>query len=186
MPDCVMHAVPSTSVFHPWLHAAAPESPAACSIILHGTPAALSHQLSAGIASYLNEYDDDGDGRWLAVPPDLVPFIAEEVSHRHLFGSGEEAELVASIRPIGVQRVLKAIAARGHVVMDSPLASAATRGLDNVFHVGIGLPPDSLSECHIILNPDLFQIACLPQIVGDVFLEWLNSQGRKLESLHTP
>jgi hypothetical protein len=89
------------------------------------------------------------------------------------------------MRPIGVQRVLKAIAARGHVVMDSPLASAATRGLDNVFHVGIGLPPDSLSECHIILNPDLFQIACLPQIVGDVFLEWLNSQGRKLESLHT-
>ena len=179
-----MPAVPSTPVFHQWLHAAAPEAPAACSIILHGTPAALSPQLSAGIASYLNEYDDDGDGRWLAVPADLIPFIAEEVSDRYLYGTAEDPGHAASIRPFGIQSALKTIAARGHVVMDTPLASAATRGLDNVFNVGIGLPPDGLSKCHIILNPDLFQITCLPQIVGDVFLEWFNSRGRKLASLH--
>jgi hypothetical protein len=178
-----MSAVSSSSVFHQWLLAAAPESAAACSIILHGTPAALSSQLSAGIASYLNEYDDDCDGRWLAVQPELVPYIAEEAG-RHLSGMAEAAGDVASGRPFGMQRALNTIAARGHVVMYSPLAPAATRGLDNVFHVGIGLPPDSLDECHIILNPDLFEAACLPRIVGDVFLEWLNCHGRKLASVH--
>jgi hypothetical protein len=179
-----MSAVPSIALFHQWLHAAAPESPLACSIVLHGTPTALSPRLSSGIVSYLNEYDDDGDGRWLAVQPDLVPLIADDPSHRHLLGLKDEAESYLPTNPFGIQRALAALAVRGHVVLDSPLASAATRGFRNVFHVGIGLPPDSLAECHIILNPGLFQVSCLPQIVGDVFLEWLNSQGRKLEPLH--
>ena len=179
-----MSAVPPIALFHQWLLATAPESLVACSIVLHGTPPPLSQRLCAGIAAYLNEYDDAGDGRWLALQPDLVPLIAEDPRRRHLLGLEEEADQHRPSQPIGVQRTLAALAARGHVVLDSPLASAATRGLKNVFHVGIGLPPDSLSECHIILNPGLFQITCLPQIVGDVFLEWLNSQSRKLEPLH--
>jgi hypothetical protein len=179
-----MPAVPSITLFHQWLLAAAPESPVACAIVLHGTPATLSPRLSSGIVSYLNEYDDDGDGRWLAVQPDLVPLIADDPSHRHLLGLEDEAGPYQPTNPFGIQRALAALAARGHVVLDSPLASAATRGLKNVFHVGIGLPPDSLAECHIILNPGLLQVSCLPQIVGDVFLEWLNSQGRKMEPLH--
>ncbi len=179
-----MSAAPSIALFHQWLLATAPESPVACSIVLHGTPAALSSRLATGIVSYLNEYDDDGEGRWLAVQPDLVPLIAEDPRHRHLLGLEDEADPSPPPHPFGTQRALAALAARGHVVLDSPLAAAATRGLRNVFHVGIGLPPDSLAECHIILNPELFQISCLPQIVGDVFLEWLNSQGRKIEPLH--
>ncbi|MEI7909406.1 MAG: hypothetical protein WCK77_07195 [Verrucomicrobiota bacterium] len=179
-----MSAVPSIALFHQWLLATAPESPVACSIVLHGTPPTLSPRLSGGIVSYLNEYDDDGDGRWLALQPDLVPLIACDPSHRRLLGLEDEAGPVLPGQPFGIQRALAALAARGHVVLDSPLASAATRKLKNVFHVGIGLPPDSLAECHIILNPALFQVSCLPQIVGDVFLEWLNSQGRKKEPLH--
>ena len=179
-----MSAVPPIALFHQWLLATAPESLVACSIVLHGTPPPLSQRLCAGIAAYLNEYDDAGDGRWLALQPDLVPLIAEDPRRRHLLGLEEETDQHRSSQPIGVQRTLAALAARGHVVLDSPLASAATRGLKNVFHVGIGLPPDSLTECHIILNPGLFQITCLPQIVGDVFLEWLNAQGRKMEPLH--
>ena len=179
-----MSAVPSIALFHQWLLTAAPGSPAACSIVLHGTPPPLSPRLCAGIAAYLNEYDDAGDGRWLALQPDLVPMIVEDPRHRHLLGLEDEAEPSQPSQPFGIQRALAALAVRGHVVLDSPLASAATRGLKNVFHVGIGLPPDCLAECHIILNPGLFQITCLPQIVGDVFLEWLNAQGRKMEPLH--
>lgn len=179
-----MPAGPSIALFHQWLLAAAPEAPVACSIILHGTPQALSPRLSTGIVAYLNEYDDEGDGRWLAVQPDLVPLIADDPRHRHLLGLEDDPEVGPLTHPFGIQRALAALAARGHVVLDSPLASAATRGLKNVFHVGIGLPPDGLAECHIILNPGLFQFNCLPQIVGDVFLEWLNSQNRKPEPLH--
>lgn len=179
-----MHPVSSISLFHQWLLAAASESVPACSIILHGTPAALSSRLASGIASYLNEYDDDGDGRWLAIPPDLVPLIADDPSHRHLLGLEKVADSAGTARPLGIHKALIALAARGHVVLDSPLAPSATRRLENAFHVGIGLPEDRLAECHIILNPGLFQITCLPQIVGDVFLEWLNFRSRKLESLH--
>ena len=179
-----MHAVPSISSFQQWLRAAAPESPAACSIVLHGTPAALGTRLALGIAAYLNEYDDAGDGRWLAVPPDLVPLIADDPGHRHLLGLTDDADHFLPTSPYGVQKALAAMATLGRVVLDSPLAAAATCRLKNVFHVGLGLPPDSLTECHIILNPALFQGSCLPQIGGDVFLEWLNYQGHRPAPLH--
>ena len=179
-----MHAVPSISSFKQWLRAAARDSAAACSIVLHGTPASIGSRLAIGIAAYLNEYDDDGDGRWLAVPPDLVPLIADDPSHRHLLGLDDSPEHYLPTSPYGVQRSLAAMAGLGHVVLDSPLASAATCRLKNVFHVGLGLPLDSLTECHIILNPALFHVSCLPQIVGDVFLEWLNCEGRRKAPLH--
>ena len=179
-----MHAVPSIASFQQWLHATPSDVPAACSIVLHGTPAMLCPRLAAGIAAYLNEYDDDGDGRWLAIPSDLMPLITDDAGHRNLLGLAGEPEHYLPTNPFGIQRALAALASRGHVVLDSPLASSATSGLRNVFHVGIGLPPDSMGECHIILNPGLIQINCLPQIVGDVFLEWHNSHERKPEALH--
>jgi hypothetical protein len=184
LPYSAMHAVPSIATFQQWLHATPCAFPAACSIVLHGTPAELCPRLSAGIAAYLNEYDDDGDGRWLAVPSDLVPLITDDPGHRRLLGLAGEPEHYLPTVPSGIQRTLAALATRGHVVLDSPLASSATCDLKNVFHVGIGLPPDSMAKCHIILNPGLIQIHCLPQIVGDVFLEWLNSHERKPEPLH--
>lgn len=179
-----MHAASTISSFKHWLRAAARESGAACSIVLHGTPAALGPRLAAGIAAYLNEYDDDGDGRWLAVPPELVPLIAEDPSHLHLLGLDDHPEHALSTSPFGAQKALAAMAGLGHVVLDSPLAAAATCRMKNVFHVGLGLPPDGLAECHIILNPALFHVSCLPQIVGDVFLEWLNFEGRRKAPLH--
>jgi hypothetical protein len=179
-----MPAVPSITSFKQWLRAAAPETATACSIVLHGTPAALGPRLAIGIAAYLNEYDDDGDGRWLAVPPDLVPLIADDPGHRHLLGLEDSTEHYLPTSPYGVQKALAAMAALGHVVLDSPLAAAATCRLKNVFHVGLGLPPDSLTECHIILNPALFHVSCLPQIVGDVFLEWLNFESSRKAPLH--
>jgi hypothetical protein len=172
-----MSALPSITSFKQWLRATTPHEPASCSIALHGTPASLGAKLATGIAAYLNEYDADGDGRWLAVPPDLVPLIAADPAHRHLLGLDHEPDPQAlPTSPYGIQKALTAMASIGHVVLDSPLATAATCRLKNVFHVGFGLPPDGLAECHIILNPTLFPAACLPQIVGDVFLEWLNYQ----------
>ena len=180
---CPMHAVPSISSFKQWLRAAASATPLACSIMLHGAPAALGTRLALGIAAYLNEYDDDGNGRWLAVPAELVPLIADDPTHRHLLGLDEAAESCLLTSPFGMQQALTAMAARGYVVLDSPLAAAATHRLKNVFHVGFGLPPDGLAECHMILNPALFHGSCLPQIVGDVFLEWLNCEGSRMTVL---
>jgi len=170
--------------FHQWLLAAATASPTACSIVLHGTPPHLCPRLCSNIALYLNEYDDDGDGRWLALQPDLLPLIVEDSRHHHLLGIQEDVSSNRPSQPFGVQLALTALAARGHLVLDSPLAAAATRRLKNIFHVGIGLPPDGLTECHIILNAGLLHIPCLPQIVGDVFLEWLNAKDRKINPLH--
>ncbi|MEO0016874.1 MAG: hypothetical protein RLZZ522_157 [Verrucomicrobiota bacterium] len=178
-----MHPVPSITSFKQWLRAAASEAPPACSIVLHGAPPALRARLAVGLAAYLNEYDDDGNGRWLAVPPELVPLIADDPTHRYLLGLGVEAETSLPDSPFGMQQTLTAMAERGYVVLDSPLAAAATQRLKNVFHVGLGLPPEGLAECHIILNPALFHGSCLPQIVGDVFLEWLNFEGMRTTML---
>ena len=179
-----MTAVPSMSSIRQWFRAAAPDAPAACSIVLHGTPTSLSGHLAAGIATYLNEYDDDGDGLWLAIPPELVPLIAEDPGPRHILGLDADPEHVPPTSPAGIRKALAAMAALGHTVLDSPLAAAATRPLRNVFHVGLGLPPDSLTTCHLILNPTLFHPSSLPLIVGDVFLEWANSPIRRTTPIH--
>lgn len=181
-----MPAVPSIISFKQWLRSAPPALPSSCSIALHGTPGELSPKLAHGIASYLNEFDADSDGRWLAVPPDLVPLIAEDPNHRDLLGLTTEPEHQGlPTSPYAIQKAIAALATIGYVVLDSPLATAATCRLKNVFHVGFGLPPDSLAECHIILNPALFHASSLPQIVGDIFLEWLNFQPSRSGSLHS-
>lgn len=182
-----MPAVTSITSFKQWLGAAPPALPSSCcSIALHGTPGNLSPKLAHGIASYLNEFDADADGRWLAVPPDLVPLIAEDPCHRDLLGlRAEPAHQGLPTSPYAIQKALASLATIGYVVLDSPLATAATCHLKNVFHVGFGLPPDGLAECHIILNPALFHASSLPQIVGDVFLEWLNFRPSHNGSLHS-
>ena len=174
----LMPPTPSIAAFNQWLLAEKPDTTAACAIVLHASSDALDGELHQSIASYLNEYDEAADGRWLAVEGNLVQTIASDARIRRLLNIPEPAATDPAITPCSMKNTLRALAQRGHVVLDTPLASAATHNLPNTFHVAVGFPADGLSDCHMILNPDRFQHRCLPQIIGDTFLEWLNCRMR--------
>ena len=79
------------STFHQWL-LAEPTGPApARTIILHGDFSVFSDRLIEEIATYLNEYDDDGAGRWLSATSELVRQISENPNLRQLLGLGKSS-----------------------------------------------------------------------------------------------
>jgi hypothetical protein len=172
MPD----ARPKTLPFHEWLLSTADESASASSIVLHG---ATNARLAAAIACYLNEYDDEGDGRWISIPPELVAGIAADPSQRALLGIGESCVNCPPTSLCGQKKTLAALALRGHVVLDSPLAAAAAGELENTFHAGIGMPANGMDGCHLIVNPELLPENCIAHVVADVFLEWLACEDRR-------
>ncbi len=174
-----MPATQSLPAFHEWLLVVVPEPTASCSIVLHGPASSGAPRIAEKIAVYLNEYDAEADGHWLAVPAELVATIAADPSQRALLGIGDGCGNCPPTSPCGLKKTLAALATRGHVVLDSPLGAAATRGMENVFHAGIGLPPDGLDDCHLIVNPALFPATCIAQVIADVFLEWLACEDRQ-------
>lgn len=159
----------SITAFHHWLMAEDPQPFTACSIILHGSDGQAPGKLAADIATYLNEFDDDSVGNWLAFEPDLVEAIAGNPGDRRLLGLPDSGTL----SPCAIQQAIRAIAERGHAVLDTPLAAATTRDLRGAFHVALGLPADALDECHMILNARRFGPRCLAPVIGDTFLEWV-------------
>lgn len=173
-----MSAALSVSAFHQWLLAGDPQRAADCSIVLHGVTASFGSDLAPRLANHLNEYDDSSEPAWLDVSTTLLTAIASDANHRQLLGIGEGCPNCPPTGPCGLKKILTALATRGRVILDSPLAAAATRGVESVFHAGIGLPPDALDECHVIINPGRFPEHCIPAVVGDVFLEWLNCPHR--------
>lgn len=173
-----MPPAPSIAAFNQWLLTEKPDTSPACAIVLHSTSDALDGTLHQSIAAYLNEYDEAADGHWLAMESNLVQMIAAEGRLRRLLGIPQPSGDNHATSPCSLKNTLRALAQRGHVVLDTPLAAAATHNLANTFHVAVGFPADGLSDCHIILNPDRFQHRCLPQIIGDTFLEWLNCRTR--------
>ncbi len=158
------------SVFHQWLLADPASQASACAIIIHGDHS--SSRLILDIAEYLNEYDDDGDGRWLPATTELVGKIAVDANHRRLLGMEESG----SSSPAEFARTLTALGRRGHVVFRSPGIDDDDLGLDNTFHAGVGrgIP----ERCHVILDPELMDPHCIAHVIGDVFLEWLHSESR--------
>lgn len=173
-----MSAVLSVSSFHQWLLAGDPQRAADCSIVLHGVTAGFGLDFAPRLAAHLNEYDDSSEPAWLDVSTGLLTAIAGDAGHRRLLGISDSCPNCPPTGPCGLKKTLAALATRGRVVLDSPLAAAATRGMEGVFHAGIGLPPDGLDECHVIINPDRFPEGCIPGVIGDVFLEWLNCPHR--------
>jgi hypothetical protein len=167
-----MPSPPTLSDFHRWLLGESGACGSTAAIVLHLGPTVAAKHLSARIATYLNEYDGDSEGRWFAIPGDLVAAIASDAPHRALLGLGEGCINCPPASPCGLKKTLAALAGLGHVILDSPLAAAATREMQGVFHVGVGLPPDGLDDCHVIVNPEIFPNQCLPQVIADVFLEW--------------
>jgi len=174
-----MTASTSLSVFHQWLLAEPASKTSACAIILHGVESSPFGSLVQDIADYLNEYDDDGEGRWLPATPELVAKIAGDPNHRRLLGMDEGSGPGSADMQEEFQKTLTALGQRGHVVFRSPGVPAAELDLAHTFHAGVGRAREIGESCHLILNPELLDQKCIAHIVGDVFLEWLHCEMRR-------
>ena len=60
------------SVFHQWLLLDPESATSAHAIVLHTPDTVPCDKLIQEICEYLNEYDDEGDGRWLPATDELV------------------------------------------------------------------------------------------------------------------
>lgn len=167
------------SVFHQWLLADPASKTSACAIILHGDDSLVAGRMIQEIAEYLNEYDDDGDGRWLPATPELVEKIARDANHRRLLGMDDNEGFEPDDSPAEFQKTLTALGKRGHVVFRTPGVPAEELDLANTFHAGVGNVHDIQETCHLILNPELMDQKCIAHIIGDVFLEWLHCEMRR-------
>jgi hypothetical protein len=172
-----MTATTSLSVFHQWLLADPASNASACAIIIHGDQDPDSSHLISDIAQYLNEYDDDGDGRWLPATSELVEKIARDANHRRLLGLDEMDDSFTG----GCHNLLGALGRRGHVVFRWPGVSDKELDLADAFHAGVG--HGLHDRCHIIVDPELMDSRCVARVIGDVFLEWLHSESRRNPSI---
>ncbi len=175
-----MTASTSMSVFHQWLLADPTSKTSACAIILHCDEKFPYAKMIEGIATYLNEYDDDGDGCWLPATPELVTKVARDPNHRRLLGLSEPQNPPESGHP----RTLAALGQRGHVVFRSPGVSVHALNPANTFHAAIGTLNQLPATCHLALNPELMDQKCIAHIIGDVFLEWLHCEMRRNAPIH--
>lgn len=167
------------SVFHQWLLADPASKASACAIILHGDESWPCGRLIQELAEYLNEYDDEGEGRWLPATRELVEKIARDPNHRRLLGMEDEITSGAGDFEVEFLKTLRALGQRGHVVFGAPGVPDGELQLGNTFHAAIDKARNIKDPCHVILNPELIEQKCLASIVGDVFLEWLYSQTRR-------
>lgn len=179
-----MTAATSMSVFRQWLLADPASTVSACAIILHCADPCDCGWLIQDIADYLNEYDDDGDGRWLPAHPELVAKIARDANHRRLLGLPELDGHDAGDAQSGYRKTLTGLVQRGHVIFRSPGVSDEELDLANTFHAGVGNARMISEKCHLILNPDLMDQKCIAHIIGDVFLEWLHCEMRRSIPIH--
>ena len=174
-----MTASTSMSVFHQWLLADPASKASACAIILHIADSRPSDLLIQEITDYLNEYDDDGEGRWLPATPELVEKVARDPSHRRLLGLSDSPPADPDDPTPELQKTLRALGKRGHVVFRTHGITDESLETGNHFHAGVGTAGEITSECHILLNPDLISQSCIAHIIGDVFLEWLHCESRR-------
>ena len=142
-------------------------------IVLHGDSAVFSDRLLEEVADYLNEYDDDDAGCWLAATSGLVRKVSEDEHLLELLG------IAGSCPPDSTRRVrntLIALARRGHVIIRAVVPPDKELELPHAFHAGIGNQFDDAVKCHLVLNHELMDPASLAHIIGDVFLEWLHRE----------
>ncbi len=175
-----MTASTSFSTFHQWLLTEPAAVAPACAIILHLESPMSGGGLIEGIAEYLNEYDDDGDGCWLPVTDDLVAKVSVDANYRQLLGIPDSSPP----GPEGHLETLAALSERGRVVFQAPEAADPALGQVKTFHAGVGRASDEFASCHLTLNPELMDQRCIAHIIGDVFLEWLHCDFRRGSPLH--
>lgn len=176
-----MIASPSISIFHQWLHAQ-PQHTAPRSIILHCNDPRLSNAIITELADYLNEYDDDGNGGWLAATPELVTTLTRDDNHRQLLGLPEAID--PHHQSANHRAALASLTQRGHIVFRAPSPDRDATSPANAFHAGVGKPAEIRKNCHLILNSALLAQNCIAHIIGDVFLEWLHCDLRRGGAVH--
>ncbi len=172
------------SVFHQWLLADPASKASACAIILHCDDSWPCARLIQDIADYLNEYDDDGDGRWLPGHPgtggkNLAGCQPPPAARHAAKSTRRPADPATEYR-----QTLTGLGQRGHVVFRSPGVSDEELNLANTFHAGIGRSREIPEKCHLILNSELMDQKCIAHIIGDVFLEWLHCEMRRGTPIH--
>jgi hypothetical protein len=156
--------------FHRWFLAGR-ASAGTPGIVLYGNPD-LPRSLAAAVARYLNEFDEDARGNWIAFDPELIFAISETPAQRSLLGLTDCCKDCPPNSPCGRKRVLEALGKRGHAVLEGALAVEACAALRDIFRVSLGPPPASDHHFHLILHPEHFSDRSLPSIIGDTFLEW--------------
>ncbi|MES2476026.1 MAG: hypothetical protein V4640_09610 [Verrucomicrobiota bacterium] len=167
-----MSAIPSLSAFHHWLLASPGSACPSRTVILHGpSPDAIDPMIQE-IADYLNEYDEDGEGRWLAATPELVRQISSDADSRKLLGMADPCPNCPPHGACGIGKTLTALSHRGYVVFRAETPANKPLDLPHAFHAGIGAAECDAPRCHLVLNPDLVQPRSLAHLVSDVFLDW--------------
>lgn len=129
-----MTASTSMSVFHQWLLADPASQASACAIVLHGKESDSTDPLLREITDYLNEYDDDGDGRWLPATEELVKKIEHDPSDRRLLGMPETGSSNPDSSRTEFMKTLTALGQRSLVVFRSPGIPTQDLKLANTFH----------------------------------------------------
>ncbi|MFC7338359.1 hypothetical protein ACFQY0_14290 [Haloferula chungangensis] len=162
--------VTTLTEFHHWL--LAEESTGAPFVLLNTPPDSLCG-CAAAVACLLNEFDEESGGNWIAITRPIVHAIASDPAQRRLLGIADSSEACPPTSREGLRKVLNAIAKRGHVVFDDPLALEATEDDLKGFRASIGIPPDVPESFHIILSPAHFHARCLAPLIADSFLEWM-------------
>lgn len=171
-----MTATNSLSAFHQWLLAEPSGHAPVRTIMLHGDPTVFNDRLIEEIADYLNEYDDDDAGCWLAATHDLVQQVSMAEHLRQRIGIPDPCPNCPPTSPCGIRKTLAALGQRGHVIFRDVVPPAKELELPHAFHAGIGNQPGDAVKCHLVLNPDLMDPSSLAHIIGDVFLEWLHRE----------
>lgn len=158
--------------FHHWLLDAHSERAAFLVISFVENP---DPKCAAVIARHLNEFDAAASGAWLTIQAEIVTSIASDPTQRRLLGVADSCPNCPPTSPCGQRKILTALASRGHVVIDHPLAAEALRDHAGGFHVAIGVPAERSGDYDLIIRPSAFRERCLAPLIADSFLEWIES-----------
>jgi hypothetical protein len=165
------------SEFHQWLASEAPYTADGCSIFIHDKRSMEDEALIRRIVQYLNEYDEEGEGRWLAATHELVERISVDPFLRQLVGLDEEPSHGQSL----YEGALSALATRGHIVAHRTDAEDPGHISPKRFDVGLG--DMHATCCHMILNPDKISHDQIAPIIGDVFLDWARGESIRSQGI---
>jgi hypothetical protein len=136
----------------------------------------MGERLIEEISDYLNEYDDEGAGRWLAGSSHLVSHIASSPELRSLLGITESCPNCPPTSRCGIRKTVTALASRGHVIVRAEQMSDKEAPIPNAFHAGIGDLDPVKNQCHLVLNPELMDPNSFAHVIGDLFLDWVHGE----------
>jgi len=156
------------SDFHRWFFAKRP--PQAASILLQGVAG-----LADAVACYLNEFDEEARGNWLAFAPELIESISKTGAQRALLGLDHNCEDAPGNCTCAHRHLLEAMAKHGWVVVEGAIASESVWPLKSIFRVLLGSPSGRSEHFHLILHPEDFSESSLAALIADTYLEWANS-----------